>query len=108
RQREPDAIDLFLEDDRVIDVEATATVCLRRARIEPAAGAELAAERTQLVITPPAVVVGDRNPRQPGRDVGVQPGADLMAEALLLLGVRDLEVHSAGPREGSESANYAS
>src|SRR5215470_10148390 len=64
-----------------------------RARIEPAARTELAAERTQLLIASQAVFVGNRFPREAGRDVGVQPGADLPAEVLLLLGVRDLEVH---------------
>src|SRR5439155_4135904 len=94
RQREVEAVDLLLEDDRVVDVEATAAVLRWRGGIEPALGAELAAEIAQLEIAPVVVLGRGRRPRHRRRHVRLEPAADFAPEPLLLLRVRDLEVHT--------------
>src|SRR6267142_662218 len=94
RQRQAEAIGLFLEDDRVVHVEAAAAVLRGRARVEPAALTELAAESAQLAVAREAVGVVHGLARDASRHVGGEPRADLAAEALLLVGVGDLEVHS--------------
>src|SRR2546428_4411445 len=94
RQREVEAVDLLLENDGVIDVQAAAAVLRRGGRIEPALRAELPAEGAELEIA--AVVVLGRHPRSLGGwwHVRLEPRADLAPESLPLLCVGDLEVPS--------------
>ena len=93
RQGEVEAVDLLLEDDRVVDVEPAAAVLRGRPRVEPPLGAEPEPERAQFSVTPVVVLAGDGRPRDVGGHVVLEPRADLAAEALLLLGIRDLEIH---------------
>jgi hypothetical protein len=94
RQGEIEAVDLFLEDDRVVDIEAAAAVLRRRRGIEPALHAELTAEVAQLEIAPVVVLGGDRRAQHRGRNVRLEPRAHFTPKPLLLLGVRDLEIHT--------------
>src|SRR5262245_27337665 len=92
-QREIEAVDFFFKDDRVVDIEATPAVLGRGRRVEPALGAELASERAELQIALVVVLRGDRRALHTRRHVPLEPDSHLAPESLLLLGVRDLEVH---------------
>src|SRR6185295_7247880 len=94
RQREVEAIDLLFEDDGVVEIEPAAAIGHGRPRKEPALGAERSPQLAQIEIAP--VVVLGRNGRSRGARGHMlgEPGAYFLPKALLLLGIRDLEVHS--------------
>src|SRR5262249_43769527 len=94
RQGKIEAVDLFLEDDRVVDVEPAAPVLRRRRGIEPALRAELLAEVAQLEVAQVIVLSVERRAQHRWSHVRLQPCADFTPKPLLLLGVRDLEIHT--------------
>ena len=98
RQREIEAVDLLLQDHRVVEVHPAAAVGDGGAGKQPALFAELPTELAQRAI-PLVVVLGrDGDARGARRHVRGEPGAHIGAKALLLLGVRDLEIHVAPSR----------
>src|SRR5262249_10640607 len=82
-----------LEDDGVVDVEPATAILRGRGRVEPALRAELMAECAQREVALVVVLGGYRRPLVVRRHVRLEPGSHLAAEPLLLLGVRDLEIH---------------
>src|SRR4030095_13018768 len=105
-QREVKAIDFLFQDDRVVAAGPAPAVLRGGRRVEPALGAELAAERAELQVALVAVLRGDRRALDARRHVRLEPGPHLAPESLLLLVVREPEGHgfSLAPDVGGEGS----
>ncbi len=93
RQGEFEPVGFLLQDNRVIDIQPAAAILLGRHRVEPAPGAQLAAQLAPLEVVLQGFLVGGGTARESRRHVGLEPRPHLRAEALLLLAVGHFKVH---------------